>query len=269
MATYIIGDIQGCFSAFLTLLEKINFHPSSDYLWLAGDIVNRGPQSLEMLEWAFTHQQKIQMVLGNHDLHLIARFYGIRSGFKDDTLDNILEHQNASKWIDWLCRQPLAVYADSLKVLMVHAGLEKSWTIETTLKQSQLISAYLASSNIADKIHYLQNMYGNEPHAWQKNLRIDEQLRVTTNFLTRVRYVNSLGHFDPRFKGEPANAPKDIQPWYQVCHRIPEDVKVVFGHWSALKGHSGSSQFINLDTGCIWGGPLTAYCIESDTFYRV
>lgn len=263
MATYAIGDIQGCYSAFQTLLARIRFDAKQDELWLVGDLINRGSGSLEVLRWCYEHQANIKVVLGNHDLHTLVVANGFVKPHKSDTLDVLLNAADSNKLLDWLRHQKLAYAQDNY--LMVHAGVLPQWTVDDVLSYAAEVEAALQG---ADYLNFLSNMYGNLPNQWNENLVGLDRLRVITNAMTRLRICNLQGEIDFAFKGELADIPADLMPWFDVPNRATQQHKIIFGHWSALGLHFRNNVFA-LDTGCLWGGKLTAMALESQKITQV
>ncbi|HXV65335.1 MAG TPA: symmetrical bis(5'-nucleosyl)-tetraphosphatase [Vicinamibacteria bacterium] len=252
MATYAIGDIQGCFITLQRLLKRIDFDPSRDRLWLAGDLVNRGPQSLEVLRWAKSLGPSHVAVLGNHDLHLVARAEGVRRPRPKDTLDGILEAPDGGVLIEWLARRPL-LHREGGYVL-VHAGLHPSWSLaeaeELALEAEQALQS-------RSRRELLEAIYGDGSRVgWSPSLQGGARLRAIVAALTRIRTVSSDGEMNLRFKRSPAEAPEGGVAWFERFS-FSDEVTVVFGHWTGLGLHLGR-QVICIDTGCVWGGSLTA-----------
>jgi len=263
MTTYAIGDIQGCFYAFQDLLQAINFDEKKDQLWLVGDMVNRGGGSLAMLRWCLAHQSHIQVVLGNHDLHTLVVANGIVRPHKSDTLDELLAADDCADLLNWLRHQPLMV-SDG-EHIMVHAGLLPQWTVSEALSYAKEVEAALQG---ADYVNFLVNMYGNSPDHWRDDLTGFDRLRVITNAMTRLRICSETGLMDFKFKGELQDIPAGFMPWFDVPNRRNQDALIVFGHWSAL-GLQHRHQVFSLDTGCLWGGKLTALALESKVITQV
>lgn len=258
MTTYIVGDIQGCFKPLTYLMEKVKFDPSKDYLWSVGDIVNRGPQSLDTLRFLKSLGSSFQMVLGNHDLHLIALAHGIRAPKKGDTLDDILVAPDRQELIDWLRKQPLIFQKDNCVV--VHAGIPHIWTLSRAMDLASEVESVLAGS---DPTPFLLDMYGNEPAGWSDELTGNMRLRVITNYLTRMRCCKKNGILDLSFKGPADESPKGFLPWFD--HYSPSNQyqkNIFFGHWATLKTGTYCKKFHALDSGCVWGGDLTFYCLD-------
>jgi bis(5'-nucleosyl)-tetraphosphatase (symmetrical) len=263
MATYAIGDIQGCYYAFQSLLERIGFDVKSDELWLVGDIVNRGSGSLEVLRWCFQHQEHLKIVLGNHDLHTIAVAHGIRPPNKSDTIQSILDAPDADDLLNWLRHQPLMVKNN--QYMMVHAGLLPQWQAEAAFGYAKEVETALQSNNYMD---FLCNMYGNSPNIWMDDLTGFDRLRVITNAMTRIRVCAADGALDFNFKGELPDVPEGYVAWFDWPDRASDSQPIIFGHWSAL-GLQQRNNVFALDTGCLWGGALTAMCLETKQIIQV
>lgn len=266
MSTYAIGDIQGCFSELQKLLEKIHFDPAKDNLWFTGDLVNRGLQSLEVLRFVKQLGDQHVTVLGNHDLHLLAVFYGLRQVSQHDTLSSILTAPDKDELIDWLRQKPLLHYDKKLKFVMSHAGLAPFWTIDKARQLALEVEHVLASH---DPAHFLSHLYGNEPDYWRDDLSGMDRLRCIINYLTRMRFCHRDGRLELSYKGEIASKPKDLLPWFDVPGRVNVNDKIIFGHWAALNGKTPAANLYALDTGCVWGNCLTALCLEDEKRYSV
>jgi bis(5'-nucleosyl)-tetraphosphatase (symmetrical) len=263
MATYAIGDIQGCYHAFKALLAHIQFNPKSDSLWLVGDIVNRGSGSLEMLRWCYQHQQSIKIVLGNHDLHALAVAHNLKPKHKHDTLQASIDAPESDVLFNWLRHQPL-MHAEN-EYVMVHAGLLPQWSVDEALSCAREVEAALR----ADDYHsFLRQMYGNTPNQWRSDLTGIDRLRIITNAMTRMRICTAQGEMEFEFKGELPDIPAGYMPWFDVPFRKSQDVIIICGHWSAL-GLQQRENVFALDTGCLWGGQLTALCIETREITQV
>lgn len=263
MSTYAIGDIQGCFTALTQLLAKIQFNPSQDRLWLVGDLVNRGPDSVQVLQWAMGLGERVVTVLGNHDLHLLAVSEGFVAAHRGDTLDEILAIPERAELLDWLRRQRM-IYAEGDWVL-VHAGLLPQWSVKKALRLGQEVEAALRADNYRD---FLRHLYGNQPDRWEEDLSGMDRLRVITNAMTRLRVCSETGVMDFKHKGAVQDRPKNTLPWYAVPGRKSAKANIIFGHWSAL-GLSVGSRHVALDTGCLWGGHLTALRLEDRQVFQV
>lgn len=258
MATYAIGDVQGCFDELTTLVKKIAFNPESDHLWFVGDLVNRGPQSLEALRWIKSLGDAATTVLGNHDLHLLAAYAGIKPVNETDDLYPILQADDAEDLIDWLRHRPLMHYDPELDIAMIHAGLFPQWDIKKALSLAKEAEAALRSKKYKD---FLQNMYGNKPDCWEETLDGWERLRTIINCLTRMRYCSDEGVMSFNDKGPSGTQSAGMRPWFEINSRKSRNTTIVFGHWSTLGLHTGHN-VIATDTGCLWGGSLTAVKID-------
>lgn len=263
MTTYAIGDIQGCYHALQALLARIAFNPTTDQLWLVGDLVNRGSGSLEVLRWCVAHQNSLRVVLGNHDLHTLVVAAGFVKAKRGDTLEALLQAEDAPVLLDWLRHQHLAYREDDF--LMVHAGLLPQWTAEQTMRYAAEVEAALQGP---DYLIFLENMYGNQPHIWHDDLTGLDRLRVITNAMTRLRVCTKQGEMEFNFKGELQDIPHGYLPWFDVPKRASQEINVVFGHWSAL-GLQQRNNVYALDTGCLWGGKLTAMNLETKAITQV
>jgi len=249
---YLIGDVQGCCDAFERLLARIGFSPSRDRLWLLGDLVNRGPASLATLRRLMALDGAATCLLGNHDLHLLAAHHGVRRPHRGDTLDDILAAPDREALLDWLRRQRLAVYEAGW--LMVHAGVVPQWSVADTLALAAEVEAVLRGPALPDFLHA---MYGNEPARWDAGLTGTARLRFTVNALTRLRFCSADGEMDFKTKDGAAAAPAGFLPWFDAPGRRTAGTPIAFGHWSTL-GLLNRPDLLGLDTGCVWGGRLTA-----------
>ena len=263
MSTYVIGDIQGCFQPLLQLLDKIRFNPVLDYVWLVGDLVNRGPDSVQVLQWAKGLGERVVTVLGNHDLHLLAVAEGFVPAHRGDTLDEILAAPERDELLDWLRHQRMIHVAGDW--VLVHAGLLPQWSVAQAQQLGQEVEAALRADNYRD---FLKDLYGNRPDHWRDDLSGMERLRVITNAMTRLRLCSAAGVMDFSHKGALQDRPKNTLPWYEVPGRKSAEANIVFGHWSAL-GLNVGSRHVALDTGCLWGGRLTAMRLEDRQVFQV
>lgn len=256
MSLYCAGDIQGCAQAFEQLLAHIDFSPSRDTLYLLGDLVNRGPDSTAVLRRCMALEGSVRVLLGNHDLHLLAVAVGARAPSRRDTLHDLLAEPDRAILLDWLRRQPLArqVRHGGEELLLVHAGVLPSWTAQQTLQRADEVQAVLGSSDWPD---FLRQMYGNEPRGWRENLQGTERLRVIVNALTRLRFCTPQGEMDFSSSEGAASAPPGLLPWFEVPTRLTRGQLIAFGHWSTL-GWMNRPDLLGLDTGCVWGGSLSA-----------
>ena len=263
MAIYAVGDIQGCHAELVGLLETICFDATVDKLWLVGDLVNRGPGSLDVLRLVKDLGDSAITVLGNHDLHLLAVAAGVAELHHSDTLDEVLNAPDSKDLMNWLRNQRL-LHSEG-GYLLVHAGLLPQWSIEQAISLAHEVEQALREDNYAV---FLERMYGNFPHRWDDNLTGYKRLRVIVNALTRMRICTPKGEMEFRFKGEPDKIPSGYLPWFQVPNRGSEDTAVIFGHWSAL-GLRVEKRVIALDTGCLWGGPLSALRLEDRQLFQI
>jgi len=263
MALYAIGDLQGCYEELQQLLKKITFDPSKDRLWFVGDLVNRGPASVECLRFVKSLGPLAVTVLGNHDLHLLAAAEGFRKPHKNDTLDDILNASDRDDLLDWLRQRPL-MHFDHGHVL-VHAGLLPDWSVEKALSLAREVENQLQAANYLD---FFAMMYGDKPAQWDDALTGFDRLRIVVNAMTRLRFCTQQGRMDFDAKGETDAAPVGHLPWFEIPNRKSADVPIVFGHWSAL-GLRMESNFIALDSGCVWGGKLTAVRLNDRAVFQV
>lgn len=265
MATYAIGDVQGCYQSLQKLLTKIEFDPAKDKLWLVGDLINRGPKSLETLRFVIENKKSVKCVLGNHDLHFLAVESGVKEATRKDTFDELLAAPDRKKIVKWLRKQPLFYYDAILNTAMVHAGVPAQWKLQKTIEYAHEVSLKVQSSK-ADE--FFRAMYGNTPDRWSKDLRGMERLRVITNYLTRMRYCREDGSLELTEKVPAGQQPKDLIPWFDM-KRKPFGCDIVFGHWASLQGNCYAEGVYALDTGCVWGGLLTALRLEDKEYFHV
>jgi bis(5'-nucleosyl)-tetraphosphatase (symmetrical) len=263
MAIYAVGDVQGCHAELVSLMEAIRFDAARDRLWLVGDLVNRGPGSLAVLRLVKSLGDSAITVLGNHDLHLLAVAEGVVELNRNDTLDEILNAPDRDDLLNWLRNQRL-LYREGGFVL-VHAGLLPGWTVEQAVELAHEIEMALRGKYYAK---FLAHMYGNQPKSWDDSLTGYKRLRVITNALTRMRICTENGAMEFKFKGEYPDIPAGYHAWYEVPGRASRKATVIFGHWSAL-GLMVRKNAIALDTGCLWGGPLTALRLEDRKVFQV
>ncbi|HBS26352.1 MAG TPA: diadenosine tetraphosphatase [Gammaproteobacteria bacterium] len=259
MAIYAIGDIQGCMDELLRLLERIQYDPAKDQLWFVGDIVNRGPKSLQSLRFVANPDNNAITVLGNHDLNLLAVSEGVRTVKRHDTLNDILNADDAADLLQWLRQQPLLHHDKNLKAVMVHAGFAPQWKLKHAKKYAKEVESVLAGPSYREFLHA---MYGNKPNKWKKSLQGMERLRFITNAFTRIRYCDQANRLNMQEHGAPGTQSKKLTPWFAIPERKSRKTKIVFGHWSTL-GLKFSHNTIALDTGCLWGGELTAVRLDT------
>lgn len=263
------GDIQGCFDRFQHLLAHIaktdqTAAPAdTKRYWLCGDLVNRGPQSLDMLRWAYQHRDQVVTVLGNHDLHFLALLAGARKPSRSDTFKELMQADDRDELATWLRQQPLAYFEGGH--LLVHAGVLPQWSVAQTLELAAEVQAVLAGGNWQAFMH---QMYGDDPRQWRDNLRGIQRLRVIVNGLTRLRFCSTSGEMEFNTKEGSSGAPAGYQPWFDIADRASKDCTVVFGHWSTL-GLLMRPNLIGLDTGCVWGGALSAVRLANRELFQV
>ncbi len=263
MPTYAIGDLQGCQPSLLPLLERIQSESADARLVFVGDMVNRGPKSLETLRTIRQLGSRATALLGNHDLHLLAVAHGIRKAHASDTLQDILQAADRDEWLDWVRKRPLAHLEQGC--LMVHAGVLPQWTVQQTLDLAHEVECVLRGP---DWIDFLRDMYGNQPAKWDDALTGTDRLRCIVNALTRIRYCTPDGAMELTNKEAFGPALAGFLPWFDMPHRRSSDTTIVFGHWSTL-GLVLRPNLIGLDTGCVWGGKLTALRLEDRSVLQV
>ena len=254
MSTYLIGDIHGCYDELRALLNQVDFNPQQDQLWLTGDLVARGPASLDVLRFVRSLGDAVRLVLGNHDLHLLAVYAGISRNKPKDRLTPLLEAQDVDELLNWLRRQPLLQVDEEKKLVMAHAGITPQWDIDTAKSCAAEVEAVLRSDTYP---LFMDAMYGDMPNNWSPELKGLARLRFSTNALTRMRYCFPNGQLDMICKDSPENATPPLKPWFNIAGPVPHDYTVVFGHWASLEGKGTPEGIIGLDTGCCWGGMLT------------
>jgi bis(5'-nucleosyl)-tetraphosphatase (symmetrical) len=253
MALYIVGDVQGCFSALQGLLAQVAFDPKKDQLYLAGDIVARGTESLAVLRFVKALGDSATMVLGNHDLHLLAIHAGLKKAKKADKLDEVLNAPDREDLLQWLKKQPLLVALPDTEAFMSHAGLSPQWT----LAQAKMLALFAQEKLASDKSTYwLAQMYGEKPNNWLDVKSEQEKFRFTINAFTRIRYCFADKSLEFKHKLHPAETPKNLIPWYELTEVIQETPWVI-GHWASLMGNCSTPNIYALDTGCVWGNHLT------------
>lgn len=252
MAIHAIGDVQGCYDDLRRLIKKLRFDPDKDELWFVGDLVNRGPKSLKTLRFIRDLGSAATVVLGNHDLHLLAASEDPTR--IDATMRKVLRAKGGDELLDWLRRRPLALYRPELNTLLVHAGVYVSWDPLQTVKLAREVEKVLRGDDYAV---FLAGMYGNKPNAWSPDLKGIDRLRFITNCLTRIRFCHRDGRLEFNQKGPPGSQPKRLVPWFDLPGRATESVRIVCGHWSSL-GLLKRPDLLMIDTGCVWGRELTA-----------
>jgi bis(5'-nucleosyl)-tetraphosphatase (symmetrical) len=263
MAHYLVGDVQGCDAALARLVDAIGFSPSRDTLFVLGDLVNRGPQSEQVLRRLTGYGASAQCLLGNHDLSLLALAHGKRAAHRNDTLDALLAAPDRDALLDWLRHRPLALHAHGL--LMVHGGLLPQWDLALALQLAGEVEAALRGPQLAD---FLGAMYGNQPDRWDDALQGADRLRVVVNALTRLRFCTPDGRMDLKASGGVDAAPPGLLPWFDVPGRRSAGLRIAFGHWSTL-GYVNRPDIIAMDTGCVWGGCLSALRLGDEALVQV
>ena len=270
MSTYAIGDIQGCYTELQNLLNEINFNEKNDQLWFSGDLVNRGPKSLQTLRFIKSLGASAKIVLGNHDLHLIAASKNIRPISNKDTIKEILTADDADELINWLKSRPLLLTDTDLGFTMVHAGIAPQWTLDAAKNFAKECESILQNEKIDD---FLMHMYGDTPNIWSDSIEGYARQRFIINCFTRIRFCTINGTLDLDVKVAPGSQKKSLIPWYALPNRKTIDNKIIFGHWSTI--HLGSENNFKkynvypIDTGCLWGGQLTAMRLDDEKIFSV
>lgn len=270
MKNFVVGDIQGCYKGLRKLLKKAEFDPKQDKLWAVGDLIARGPQSLETMQYLYDLGDHFDTVLGNHDLHLMAIAHGIGKPKSQDKLEALINHKKFPIYIDYLLSKPLAI-SPAPNTLITHAGLYPKWSIKKALKLSKEVQEQLSAKKPKA---FLTSMYGNKPNLWHKSLEGDNRLRFIVNACTRMRFVKDDKSLDFLAKSHPQNAPSHLKPWFMAKNRkVDESDTIIFGHWASLLGHIPQNKKIEakviaLDTGYVWGNTMSLYCIETQEIIR-
>ena len=264
---YVIGDIHGCYDQLMHLLDAINYDESQDCLWFTGDFINRGPDSLAVLRFVSSLKTPAKAVLGNHDLHFLACYYGNKKvDIKFKTYHELSAAHDINDIAQWLINQPLAIYDQTFDVLLTHAGICPSWSLQQALKYAQEVEQALKCGNARES--YFNYMYGNEPVVWSEDLKAGERLRIITNYLTRMRYLAK----DSQQLLLQYNSLTDDQnaaPWFEFIPKKSSLPLLLFGHWAALEGQVKRAGIIGLDTACYYGKWLTALCLQTKKKYKV
>lgn len=265
MTIYVVGDVQGCCDPLQRLLHQVQFDPPRDQLWSVGDLVNRGPASLQTLRYVKTLGTSFRMVLGNHDLHLLAvarRGRGAKSG---DTLSAILRAPDCAELLDWLQVQPLLIHAAGYT--LVHAGIPPQWTLQEAQERAAEVEAVLRSPPQAEQ--FFAAMYGNQPDIWSAHLSAPERWRTITNYFTRMRFCDAHGRLELRSKQPPESPPAGFAPWFSHTSRRTQNDKIIFGHWAALAGRDAGANIFPLDTGCVWGDRLRLMRLDNEQYVEI
>ncbi|MBF2761577.1 MAG: symmetrical bis(5'-nucleosyl)-tetraphosphatase [Ectothiorhodospiraceae bacterium AqS1] len=268
MATYVIGDVQGCYAELRALLDAIDFDPRHDHLRFAGDLVNRGPSSLKTLRFVIDLGERAKVVLGNHELHLIARAYGLRPKFRGETIDDILEAADRKSLIRWLREQPLILCEPEHNLLMVHAGIAPAWSVDQALTEAERWSKAFRSD---DFLPLLDDSHGGPGDRWDEGLDRIESLRFISNACTRMRYCHADGRLDFSCSGPLGRQAEDLVPWFSLRDAKRDRMRIVFGHWASLRATPlpRDLHVRCIDTGCAWGGSLTALRLEDDREFSI
>lgn len=258
MATYAIGDIQGCYDPLRRLLDKIKFDPSADQLWFAGDLINRGPKSLETLRFITSLGDRARSVLGNHECHFLASARGHKKAHRNDTFASILNASDADELINWVRSRPFLHHDKSLGYTMVHAGIPPQWSLKQAKQYARELETVFQGEQIDD---FLAHMYGSMPDQWSGTLTGNDRLRFIINCFTRLRFCDADGRLNLKEKGAPDSQSNNLIPWFEAPNRQTANTKIVFGHWSTL-GLNYKNNTTCLDTGCLWGGQLSAIKLD-------
>ncbi len=265
MSTYVIGDVQGCCDELKALLKLIQFDVNKDRLWFVGDLVNRGPDSLGVLRLVKKYTKVSQVVLGNHDLHLLAVAYGNCSMQSNDTFNDVLQAEDGQGLLDWLRQQPLLHYDPSFNTVMTHAGIYPHWDLSYAQVLAQEVMVILRESPQL----LFAAMYGDQPAKWDGSLQGEARWRFIVNALTRMRYLTRDGQLDLTETGPVGTQSKELLPWFELPRKIDASIQIVFGHWAALAGQVAVPNIQALDTGCVWGSALTALRLEDNKRFSV
>ena len=264
MSLYAIGDVQGCFNALEKLLNHIDFDPDKDELWFTGDLVNRGPQSLETLHYVRQLGDKARCVLGNHDIYLLKVLSGLEDPPSNGCLEPILGDKQRDQLCDWLRHRPLFVFEAKKKLAMVHAGLLPSWDFNTAKMRAEKVEQQLQAKDYKD---FLKTLNSKKPDAWHDEMTPSEQLQITVNVMTRIRFCDDKEQLALSCKGSLGQQPAGFKPWFEWPQQRAADITVVTGHWAAL-GFLQRPGLLAIDTGCVWGQQLTAYRLDADNEKR-
>lgn len=260
MTRYAVGDLQGCLKPLQCLLEQVTFNPKHDQLWLVGDLINRGPDSLATLRFLYSIKDSIKVVLGNHDLHFLAIDSGATHARKTDTFEALFAAPDRQQLSDWLRQQPLFYCDPSADYVMSHAGIAPHWTIAQAQRYANEVQQVLQSDQA---VEFFKHMYGNNPDNWNEQLRGWDRLRTITNYFTRMRFCGPKGELDLANKSNQASA--GFHPWFKHPARVNQQQNIIFGHWAALEGKADTAHIFALDTGCVWGNTMTLLNLETQT----
>lgn len=266
MTDYFVGDLQGCFDELDLLLRKIRFNHQKDHLYLVGDLIGRGPQAQETLDFLISHQSSIHPILGNHDLHFLAICHGIKKSKASDKYQSLLNSPQRQQYINYLRNLPLLIDFPNHNVVMSHAGISPQWDLTTAKKEAKKVEQWLKSNKYNQ---LLTAMYNNQINDWQQCNTVTEKAVFTINSLTRMRYCNANNQLDFTVNSSPfTNSNTLLSPWFQSQTILPAHYRCVFGHWASLSGHTNDPKFVALDTGCLWGEHLTAWDIKTNQFFQ-
>lgn len=263
MAIYAVGDLQGCLAPLKCLLKQVKFDWDQDRLWLVGDVVNRGPDSLKTLRYLYKRRASVVCVLGNHDLHALAVANGLRRPSRSDTLDKLLLADDRDKLLHWLRHRPI-IHTEGMYTL-VHAGIPHMWSLEQAHEYAAEVETALRGPQWRK---FLACMYGNTPRRWNDKLVGYPRLRTITNYLTRMRFLYANGALDLVSKGPQPRQGRKVAPWFSYKPRDTGKQKIIFGHWASLEGKTENKHLYALDTGCVWGRTLSLYCLDSGEWHR-
>ncbi|AHG60228.1 symmetrical bis(5'-nucleosyl)-tetraphosphatase [Buchnera aphidicola] len=264
MSTYFISDIHGCYKEFKLLLEKSDFNYTKDYLWIAGDLVSRGPDSLKVLKYIYSFRKRVKIVLGNHDINLISVYIGVKKNKKENFFDEFLNSEDSFQLINWLRKQSLLKIDKKRKIIMVHAGISPKWNINTLQFYALAIEEFLSNDNY---FLFLEAMYNNNINFWDISLKRLDRLRYSMNTFTRMRYCYPDGQLNMFYKQSPKLIKYPLLPWFFIHQRLIKDYSIFFGHWSSLKGTYIPKPFFSLDGGCCWGGELNMFRWEDKKWF--
>lgn len=266
MATYVIGDVQGCYDELKLLLKKIKFNSQRDKLIFAGDIINKGPKSLKTLNFIMSLKDSATIVLGNHEILFLAISYNYLPSSNKNTFDNILKAPNLKEIQNWLANQPVLIRIDN--IFITHAGIPHIWSPKKALKRANEVE-FILKNEITRKL-LLANLFNNKGDIWSKELEGTERWLCILNYFTRMRTINKSGRLNLSFSATIDKVPENFKPWFKLKHKkFDKKYKIIFGHWAAIKGETNDDNVIALDTGCVFGGKLSCYCIENNKIYSI
>jgi bis(5'-nucleosyl)-tetraphosphatase (symmetrical) len=266
MATFVIGDVQGCFDELQQLLKKIDFCKSKDTLIFAGDIINKGPESLKTINFIMSLGDSARLVLGNHEILFLGISYGYLPNSNKNTFDDILESSNLKQIQDWLCNQHLLIKEQNC--FITHAGIPHIWSPKKAIKRANEIE-FVLKNDITRKL-LLANIFNEEAVAWDKDLEGIKRWLCILNYFTRMRTIDKNGKLNIKYSSNLENLPENYKPWFATKHKkLKPKQKIIFGHWAAIKGETNNNYSIALDTGCVFGGKLSCYCIDNNKTYKV